>query len=73
MDIIKFSKDNKWTLAYLLVALVASIIIGRNFPGYEWAVTVVCFIFFVFLFIGVKYGSGDANFLTNFYNMIILR
>ena len=70
MDIIKLLEDNKWTLAYLLVlvALVASIIIVINFPNYKWAGWLI--IFFVFLFIGVKYGSGDANFLTNFYNMI---
>jgi hypothetical protein len=70
MDIIKLLEDNKWTLAYLLVALVASIIIVIIFPNYKWAVMVGWLIIF-FVFIGVKYGSGDANLLTSFYNMII--
>jgi Flp pilus assembly protein protease CpaA len=71
MDIIELLEDNKWTLAYLLVAFVVSIIIGRYFPNYKSAVMVGWLIMLIifFVFIGVKYGSGDANLLTNFYNI----
>jgi len=64
MDIIKLLEDNKWTLAALVTIIIVII-----FPNYKWAVMVGWLIIF-FVFIGVKYGSGDANLLTSFYNMI---